>query len=164
MFFLLDNFVKEACSCITDLKVATNLTMSRSLKMLNELNYFMDLTYAAFSELEYGLEFLQLQRLIIEQVKQRLVVGSVVDLLKHCAHNQHGLGSKPTHAILLCPWERHFTALSLAWWSWKAVLNFSHISIKLQPDSNILASPEVGWGDCLPYVLVPPLLSCESGG
>ena len=28
---------------------------------------------------------------------------------------QHSLGSKPTHAILLCPWERHFTAHSPAW-------------------------------------------------
>ena len=31
--------------------------------------------------------------------------------------DQHGLGSKPIRAILLCPWERHFTALSSAWWS-----------------------------------------------
>ena len=54
------------------------------------------------------------------------------------------LGSKPTCAILLCPWERHFTAVSPAWWSWQAVLNYSHTSIKLQADSNILASPEAG--------------------
>ena len=26
-------------------------------------------------------------------------------------------GSKPTCAILLCSWEKHFTALSPAWWS-----------------------------------------------
>ena len=26
-------------------------------------------------------------------------------------YDQHGLGSKPTRVILLCPWERHFTAL-----------------------------------------------------
>ena len=38
-------------------------------------------------------------------------------VLKHRADDQHGLGSKPTCAILLCPWERHFTALSPAWWS-----------------------------------------------
>ena len=31
--------------------------------------------------------------------------------------DQHGLGSKPTCVILLCPWERHFTVLSPAWWS-----------------------------------------------
>ena len=48
--------------------------------------------------------------------------------------------------------------------SWRAVLNYNHISIKLQADSNILASPEAGWGNCLPYVLAPPSLSCESGG
>ena len=45
------------------------------------------------------------------------LVGSVVEWLKHRTDDQHGLGSKPTCAILLCPWERHFTALSPAWWS-----------------------------------------------
>ena len=38
----------------------------------------------------------------------------------------------------------------------------SHFSIKLQADSNILASLEAGWGNYLPYVLAPPSLSCES--
>ena len=79
----------------------------------------------------------------------------MVELLKRRARDQHGLGSKPTRAILLCPWERHFTAHSPAWWSWQAVLNYSHISIKLQADSNILVFPEAGWGNCLSYVLVP---------
>ena len=37
---------------------------------------------------------------------------------------------------------------SPAWWPWQAVLNFNHISIKLQADSNILASPEAGRGNC----------------
>ena len=90
-------------------------------------------------------------------------IGSVVEWLKRRTRNQHGLGSKPTCAILLCPWERHFTAHSPAWWSWQAVLNYSHIS-KLQADSYILASPEAGRGNCLPYVLAPPSLSCESEG
>ena len=90
--------------------------------------------------------------------------GSVVEWLERCACDQHGLGSKPTRAILLCSWERHFTALSSAWWSWQAVLNFNRISIKLQADSNILVSPEAGRGNYLPYVLAPPSLSCESGG
>ena len=58
-------------------------------------------------------------------------VGSVVEWLKHRDDDQHGLGSKPTCTILLCPWERHFTALSPAWWSSLAVLNYSNISIKL---------------------------------
>ena len=94
----------------------------------------------------------------IERVKMHLrktllkIVGSVVEWLKRWARDQHGLGSKPTRAILLYPWERHFTAHSPAWWSWQAVLNYSHISIKLQADSNILASPEAGRGNCLPYV------------
>ena len=86
------------------------------------------------------------------------MVGSVVEWLKRRAYD---LGSKPVRAILLCPWERHFTALSSAWWSLQAVLNYSHISIKLQADSNILVSPEAGWGNYLPYVLAPPSLSCE---
>ena len=43
------------------------------------------------------------------------IVSSVVEWLKRRARDQHGLGSKLTRAILLCPWERHFTALSLAW-------------------------------------------------
>ena len=88
----------------------------------------------------------------------------MVEWLKHRARDQHGLGSKPTHAILLCPWERHFTEHSPAWWSSQAIPNLNHISIKLQGDSNILASPEAGRGNCLPYLLAPPSLSCESEG
>ena len=44
---------------------------------------------------------------------------------KRRAYDQHGLDSKPTSAILLCPWERHFMALSPAWGSWQAVLNYN---------------------------------------
>ena len=50
---------------------------------------------------------------------QRIVIGDetwvhhLVEWLKRRAYDQHGLGLKPTCAILLCPWERHFTALSL---------------------------------------------------
>ena len=40
-------------------------------------------------------------------------VGSVIEWLKRRARDQRGLGLKPTHAILLCPWKRHFTAHSL---------------------------------------------------
>ena len=47
-------------------------------------------------------------------------VGSVVEWLKRRTRDRHGLGSKPTCAILLCPWERHYMALSPAWWSWQA--------------------------------------------
>ena len=42
---------------------------------------------------------------------------SVVEWLKRRTYDQHGLGLKPTHAVLLCPGERHFTALFPAWWS-----------------------------------------------
>ena len=87
----------------------------------------------------------------------------MVKWLKPRARDQHGLGSKPTPVILLCPWERYFTALSPAWWSWQAALIYSYISVKLQADSNILASPEASLGNCLSYVLAPPSLSCESG-
>ena len=91
-------------------------------------------------------------------------VSSMVKLLKCCAYDQHGLGLKPICVILLCPWERHFMALSPTWWSWQAVLNYSHICIKLKVDSNILASSEAGLGNCLSYESVPLLLSCKSGG
>ena len=88
----------------------------------------------------------------------------MVEWIELRAGEHHGLGSKLTRAILLCPWERHFMALSPAWWSWQAVLNYSHISINLQANSNILASQETGRGNCLPYILTPLSLSCESGG
>ena len=45
-------------------------------------------------------------------------IAQIVEWLKRRAYDKYGLGSKPTRAILLCSWERHFTALSLAWWSW----------------------------------------------
>ena len=92
-----------------------------------------------------------------------IIVGSVVEWLKRWAREQNSLSSKPTHAIRLCPWERHFMGHSPAWWSWQAVLTYSHISIELQADSNILASAEAGWDNCLSYVLATPSLSCESG-
>ena len=41
-------------------------------------------------------------------------VGSVVEWSKHRTDDQHGLGLKPTFAILLCPWERHITTFSPA--------------------------------------------------
>ena len=72
------------------------------------------------------------------------LVGSVVELLELRNYDQHGYGLKPTRATLLRPWERHYMALSPTGWSWQEVLDYSHISIKLQADSNILASPEAG--------------------
>ena len=38
-------------------------------------------------------------------------------VVTHRTDDQHGLGSKPTCDILFCSWEKHFTALSPAWWS-----------------------------------------------
>ena len=38
-------------------------------------------------------------------IPDNLFIGSVVEWLKHRTDDQHGLGSKPTRAILLCPWE-----------------------------------------------------------
>ena len=73
----------------------------------------------------------QSQRLDFLKPFLLLLVGSV-EWLRRRTCDQHSLSSKPTRAILMCAWERHFTALSPAWWSWQAVLNFNHISIKLQ--------------------------------
>ena len=59
--------------------------------------------------------------------------------------------------------------LSPVWWFWQAVLNFSHLfktkepNKKFQLDNNILVYSNSDWGNCWPYVLVPPLLSCKSG-
>ena len=85
----------------------------------------------------------------------------MVEWLKRWAHDQHSLGSKPTHTILLCPWERQFTALSPAWWSWQAVLNYSHISIKLQVDSNILASYILAYRLNFFYPKIEPNFRCD---
>ena len=74
----------------------------------------------------------------------------MVERLERRAYDQHGYGTKPTYTILLCHWERHFSALFPVCWSWQAVLNFNHISIKLQAVSNILASPEAGQGNAYP--------------
>ena len=42
-----------------------------------------------------------------------MTIGSVVEWLKRHAYDQHGLGSKPTRAILLCSWERQLTAFCM---------------------------------------------------
>ena len=73
--------------------------------------------------------------------------------------DRHDLGSKSIRAIILYPSERHFTPFSPAYWSWQAVLNFNHIFIKFQADSNVLISSEADRGNCLPYVLESPSFS-----
>ena len=83
----------------------------------------------------------------------------MVESLERRDWDRHGLDSEPTCGILLCLWERHFTVLFPAWWSWQTVLNFNHISIKLesktknfQMDSNILVYLKQVGVICLPYV------------
>ena len=44
-------------------------------------------------------------------------------------YDLHGLDSKLLRAIQSYPWERHLGFFPV-WWSWQAVLNFSHIPIK----------------------------------
>ena len=68
----------------------------------------------------------------------RSFVGSVVAWLERHDCDRYDLGSKPTSAIPLCPWEKYFTALSptilLAScykFCWQAVINCS-ISIKFK--------------------------------
>ena len=43
-----------------------------------------------------------------KMVVKKVVVGSVVERLKHRTGDQHCLGSKSTLVVLFCPWERHF--------------------------------------------------------
>ena len=89
-------------------------------------------------------------------------IGSVVEWLEPRNCDQYGLGSKPTRAILLYPWERHFTALSPAWWSWQGVLNFSHISIEFQAEISWYLRKQVR---VIAYLCISASsLSCESGG
>ena len=57
-----------------------------------------------FNKTAESFNYMLLNRFFGSQVKRR-------------AYDQHGLGSKPTLAILLCPWERHFMTLYPAWWS-----------------------------------------------
>ena len=85
--------------------------------------------------------------------------------------DRHGLRSKPTRAILLCPWKRHLAAFScclVALASSSKFLSYLYKTKKLikkfQADSNILASPEAGRDNCLPYALAPSMLSCVSEG
>ena len=93
------------------------------------------------------------------------VCGSVVEWLKRRVYDQHGLGSKATRAILLYPAKdtlRHFPLLDglgkQFYISFISLFNFKHV------DGNILASPEAGRANCLPYVLAPPSLSSKPRG
>ena len=86
------------------------------------------------------------------------LVGSVFEWLERRDCDRYDLDSKLTRAFLLWPLKKYFIALSPSWRFWQAVLNFSHIFIKFEPDSNILASPKAGLGNSLPYVLAPPSL------
>ena len=96
-----------------------------------------------------------------------VTVDRVVKWLESSDCDRHGLGSKPTRAILLCPWERHFTILTPAWWSGQAVPNFRHIFPKLKNQNKkfrLLAFLEAGWSDCLRVAqcIAPSALSYES--
>ena len=71
---------------------------------------------------------IKIKQIIINNITHKIKIEP--ENVKNRACDQHGLGSKPTRVILLCPWERHFAEHSPAWWSWQAVLNYSNISIK----------------------------------
>ena len=61
---------------------------------------------------------------MIENIVERcstLFVDSLGERLEHRDCDRHGLCSKLTCAILLCPWKRHFTAFAPAWRLWQAV-------------------------------------------
>ena len=133
-----------------------------SWSLLMTCSYHLNLPYLIFISNHSTLTLLLMSNTLCHNFIT--FVGSMVEWLECRDCNRHGLGTKSTRAILLCPWERHFTALSPAWWSWQAVLNFSYIFIEFSVDSNILSSLEAGWGNCLPYVLEPLSLSYESGG
>ena len=92
---------------------ATNLTLRMTMTELSSLNIFINFFF-------FFLSLYQNYSIFISKIFFFIFisfVGSVVEWLTHRTDDQHGLGSKPTCAILLCSWERHFTALSPAWWS-----------------------------------------------
>ena len=49
------------------------------------------------------------------QIKFTCPSRNMFEWLEHRDCDRHGLGSKPTQAILLCSWERHLTALCPTW-------------------------------------------------
>ena len=72
----------------------------------------------------------------------------MVEWLRHSAYDQHGLGSKSSCTILLHPWERHFMAHSLVWWSWLEIKVISPLIYKqtakswhLQKQVGVIAYP-----------------------
>ena len=91
----------------------------------------------------------------------------MVEWLNRRDRDRHGLGSKPTRAILLRPWGKTlygtFPCMVVLASSFKLK---SYISIKISSGQQYLGisgsrSEEVTI--VLPYVLAPPSLSCESG-
>ena len=81
--------------------MCSTIAAAPSLQILEQ--YFHEISFFSMNE------SIRLHKLIkIIFLHERIKVGSV-------ARDQHGLSSKPTRAILLCPWERYFTALSPAW-------------------------------------------------
>ena len=59
-------------------------------------------------------------------VKKKILFKSFSGKERHIDGSR---GSKPTCVILLCPCEKYVIALSSAWRSYQATLNFSHITI-----------------------------------
>ena len=100
-------------------KKETNIDFSAFFEKIGEISDVFNDRFADFDLLRANVELFN-NLIEVEEESQppySQQVGSVVEWLKHRTDDQHGLGSKPTYAILLCPWERHFTALSPAWWS-----------------------------------------------
>ena len=102
--------------------LSLSLTQVACETIFSKLKYVKNRLRSQLSEDHLGsLLLMCVERDILARVSNDMVidelVGGVVEWLKRRARDQHELGSKPTRAILLCPWERHFTAHSPAWWS-----------------------------------------------
>ena len=91
------------------------------------------------------------------------MVGSMLEWLERRDYHKHGLGTKPTPAILLCFRERHFTAFSPALWSWQAA-NCKSYLYKISFGQQCLVISGSSLCKCLPYILAPPSLFIKSGG
>ena len=119
MIIYANNWYSECAKILTLLKLTHGPALQ--LRAWKHPYYFSKVYY-------FGLCFLLKVKVPVNfklkkqnKIYQPAWVGSVVQWLECWDCDPHGLSSKLTRAILLCPWKRLFTALSPAWWFWQAL-------------------------------------------
>ena len=79
------------------------------------LKHFPQKNFCATTYFCYFGKERSLDRQSIDMVTSYRHFCRVVKWLERQDCDRYGPGSKPTRIILLCPWERHLTALCLVW-------------------------------------------------